>query len=490
MDFKTIILMMLPILVSACAADTESGSKKLPREQVAVFTSTDIKLQKSYEWARKTALSYTHDGADPVGLWYDAAYPNRESFCMRNVAHQSVGAQILGLTPHNKNMFSRLVENISEGKDWCGYWEINRYNKPTPADYSNDREFWYNLGANFDVLQACLKMYRWTGDEDYVSDRRFADYYGKSINEYVKRWCLSPEDIMSRSPYMNYCRNFDLNNKFHTCRGIPSYEEEIPDIAVGVDLIAALYAGFKSAGEFAGATGNDSIAGHTENLAAGYRQLLEEKWWDAGKSCYHSHMLSDGKMESGNVYPYVLWFGATDDERRQKQILSDIRDREWTVEYLTYFPALFYHHGYISEAYDYLTILPTNSSSHYPEVSFGIIEGCVCGAMGFNPDYKSRRVATAHKCLDDSTISEIRNVRVFDGYMSVLHSGIESTELSNDTSVDVEWEAAFKGDYAYIESGGSLYPAETHTDLKGNVFSKALIPVAANAKVRAEVVRI
>ena len=103
--------------------------------------------------------------------------------------------------------------------------------------------------------------------------------------------------------------------------------------------------------------------------------------------------------------------------------------------------------------------------------------------MGFNPDYKSRRVATAHKCLDDSTISEIRNVRVFDGYMSVLHSGIESTELSNDTSVDVEWEAAFKGDYAYIESGGSLYPAETHTDLKGNVFSKALIPVAANAKV-------
>lgn len=103
------------------------------------------------------ALSYVHDGSDPVGYWYEAALPQREAFCMRDVSHQSVGAQILGLAEHNKNMFGKFAKNISESKDWCTYWEINRYDKPAPADYANDKEFWYNLNANFDVIQACWK---------------------------------------------------------------------------------------------------------------------------------------------------------------------------------------------------------------------------------------------------------------------------------------------------------------------------------------------
>lgn len=43
-------------------------------------------------------LSYAHDGTDSVGYWYEAALPQRETFCMRDVSHQSVGAQILGLS--------------------------------------------------------------------------------------------------------------------------------------------------------------------------------------------------------------------------------------------------------------------------------------------------------------------------------------------------------------------------------------------------------
>jgi hypothetical protein len=70
-------------------------------------------------------------------------------------------------------MLYRFAENITEGKDWCTFWEINRYNQPVEEDYQSDDKFWYNLPANFDVLDCCLRQYLWTGDEDYIKDPSF-----------------------------------------------------------------------------------------------------------------------------------------------------------------------------------------------------------------------------------------------------------------------------------------------------------------------------
>lgn len=54
------------------------------------------------------------------------------------------------------------------------------------------------------------------------------------MNEYISRWKLQPEDIMSRSRYMNLPENFDLNNNFHTCRGLSSYVENFRRLTMGV----------------------------------------------------------------------------------------------------------------------------------------------------------------------------------------------------------------------------------------------------------------
>lgn len=175
-------ILLCGLVAGGCTGTTVNEcSNTLSNEEVAVFTSSDKVLQKAYEWAKKTALSYSHSDLDPVGFWYEAALPKREAFCMRNVSHQSVGAQILGLQPHNKNMFSLFAKNISEAKDWCSYWEINRYNVPVPADYLNDKEFWYNLNANPDMLQACMKMYDWTGDDDYISSPTFTNFIREAL---------------------------------------------------------------------------------------------------------------------------------------------------------------------------------------------------------------------------------------------------------------------------------------------------------------------
>jgi hypothetical protein len=123
------------------------------------------------------ALHYKGKPGDPVGPWYESALSPRYAFCMRDVAHQSIPAEVLGMSAANKNMFTLFAKNISASKDWCTYWEINKWGKPAPADYRNDTAFWYNLPANFDILNACWNLYLWTGDKDYISDPAFENFF-------------------------------------------------------------------------------------------------------------------------------------------------------------------------------------------------------------------------------------------------------------------------------------------------------------------------
>lgn len=142
MKRSILLYLSFPLLLASCGNNVSKEGRIVRTEEIAVFSSTDSCLQKTFDWAKKQALGYAHDSDDPVGPWYEAALPNREAFCMRDVAHQTVGAHILGLARHNKNMMRKFVCNISESRDYCSYWEINRYDKPAPADYTSDSEFW------------------------------------------------------------------------------------------------------------------------------------------------------------------------------------------------------------------------------------------------------------------------------------------------------------------------------------------------------------
>src|SRR5260370_13899534 len=144
---------------------------------------------------------------------------------MRDVCHQATGAHALGLALHNRNMLRRFAENISDSKDWCSYWEINRYNRPAPVDYTNDAEFWYNLPANFDVLDCCYRMYLWTGNVAYINDAVFLNFYDRTVHDYVDRWDLGLGRVMKRQRRMNVGEAFDAKRRFQNARGIPGYDE-------------------------------------------------------------------------------------------------------------------------------------------------------------------------------------------------------------------------------------------------------------------------
>jgi len=473
------------LMAGGCSNDSNVVTARYVNpDEIAVFTSTDKNLEKAFEWARKTALSYSYSGVDPVGDWYVASLPIREAFCMRDISHQAIGAQILGLTGHNKNMFSHIVDNIADSRDWCSFWEINRYGKPVPADYSNDREFWYNLTANPDVIQACMNMYDWTGDKDYVSDPKFTNFYDHTVRDYVMRWDLTPDKIMERRPYVNTPENFDHDNKFHICRGIPSYNENLSGLAVGVDLVASLYGGYEAYSRISIQQGDHTGCKIAHDTAAKYRELLESQWWNTSESRYYSGLMQDGSFVNSEGSLYILWFGASENTERIRHTIADIISSEWDIQYSSYFPEIFYRHGYCNEGYDYLMHLPAMSMAEYPEVAFSFISGCVCGAMGFSPSYSDKSVETLCR-LNPHEEYRISNIAVYDGYMSVSHFGRTMTEISNDTSVDITWTASFMGDYNWIDTGTKRYSTIKHHDCKGNMISSAKIKLAANSSLKA-----
>ena len=86
-------------------------------------------------------------------------------------------------------MLRRFSGEIGEARDWCSLWEIDRHGRPAHADFRSDDDFWYNLPANFDVLDASYRMYVWSGDSACTAtDPMLLGDDDRTVTDYVARW--------------------------------------------------------------------------------------------------------------------------------------------------------------------------------------------------------------------------------------------------------------------------------------------------------------
>ena len=141
---------------------------------------------------------------------------------MRDVSHQTEGAAALGLYAANRNMLGLFAQSAAKERDWAAYWEIDGNGHPSPADYLSDNDFWFNLPANFDVLDATVRMWRWTGDDTYRNDPTFQRFFRITMGDYIKAWQLTPDTILKRPRIANQRQ---AEGRFVHSRGIPSYTE-------------------------------------------------------------------------------------------------------------------------------------------------------------------------------------------------------------------------------------------------------------------------
>ena len=439
------------------------------------FRSSDKKLESTFGWAKEMALSYAHHEGDAVGPWYEAALPGRDAFCMRDASHQSIPAEMLGLSRHNFNMMKRFAMYMDAGRDYCTFWEINKMGKACPNDYKDDTNFWYNLNGNFDVLYACWRLYEWTGDKRYLKDQELAKFYKTSVNEYAERWQLGPNQILARP--LNLNNKPETTGRYRFTRGLPSYVENRAGLNASSDLVATAYAGYKAYADMMKAVGQEKDGKAYRNTAEKYRALLENEWWNEADNTYYALHSAKGEFIKRGEQTYILWFGiAQNKERISKTAKQMMASKQWNAENISYFPTLWCRYGYADEAYKVLTAVPSMHRKEYPEVSYGMIEGIVSGTMGIMPSASENRVTTLPQLPAGDEWAELKNLKMLGGSVDVKHEGNKKSSFTNHTESILEWKAAFHGEEG-IRVAGKKKRHKTDTDVMGKSVSYVIVKV-------------
>ena len=487
--------------------NSSAGMEKspIPPQSEIVFQSSNAELNKAFEWAKQQALAYVFEG-DPVGPWYEAALPGREAFCMRDVSHQSMGAHVLGLARHTRNMLMKFAENISESKDWCSYWEINRYDLPAPVDYVDDVQFWYNLPANFDVLDCCYRMYLWSGDRTYIEHPAFLNFYERTVNDYVERWDLGLDRIMTRQRIMNTRGRPDPNNRFQTNRGIPSYDEGGTDFTVALDQLAIQYAGYLAYARIQQHRGESEEADKFVAIAEDLKSLLNDKWWDGENKRYYSHSDTEYRLVQRGYSRAVPYYGAFDDGTKTNAVLDGLvgtlneTPPPMNVEGRSHLPQIFYRYGRPESAYEVLLSLTRDERREYPEVSFTVVGSFVTGLMGIEIEARpptealvwghhvDQFVTTLPQLTEKTEWAELEHVSVRSNDISVRHEGTNKTTLTNNRGPSFLWKARFSGSYeTLLVNGKSVKATEDELFSGGPKISWVRVTMGAGEAMTVEI---
>lgn len=439
--------------------------------------SSSTQLVDVFHWARSQAMAYAFDEGDAVGPWYEAVEPGREGFCIRDTCHQAMGAHALGLARFNLNMLRRFAENISDSKDWCSYWEIDRYNRPAPVDYENDASFWYNLPSNFDLLDCCFRMYVWSGDLAYIEDPVFLNFYDRTVNDYVERWGLDLDHIMSRPRLLNQRGIFDPHTKFLPNRGVPGYNEGDHNYVVGFDVVATQRAAYLAYAHIQQARQNAQLAEEYLKKAADVGNMMKTAWWNKTGQCFYSREGEDHQMES---------CGARHADPEQ--------GIEWRTDVVALDSSSFGMAEDRDAAMARLLDL-SHARLEYPEVSFSRVGDIVTDAMGIRLEYSSPLLSAVAGDWVEVTIrtltglgsgiewAEIRNLPIRACAVSIRHDGSGKTTFTNQRGPALIWRAMFDGQHATLLVNGREVKATAQTDETGRAVSWARVTVGAGGVV-------
>ena len=442
-----ILLLLCPAALYPQEANESGG---------AVFRSSDSALTKGFAWAKKQAFAYVRRSGDKVGPWYEAALPKRDAFCMRDVAHQLLGADVLGLADINKNLLGKFAASVSEARDWCGYWEIDKDDRPAPVDYKNDRDFWYNLPASFDILNACYRQYLWSGDTAYLRDPVFLNYYKRTVDDYVRRWDRNGDGLMEGSPDST------------SSRGLGSYDEEKTG-RIGSDLVAGEFLGYSNYAAILSLLHRDSAAREYRAKAASLAELFNGGWWDSAGRCYHHYLRYDGSwLRDDQMQVFLLRWGIVPKDRIQP-VLRSLAVDGIGVEVFSYIPEELYRYGDPRDAEHALKRLVSADLKRreYPEVSYAAIGTYARGLMGIEADAPTSTIRTLSGLTENGAWAELDGIPVFENRIRIRHDGTTGSTLENISGKDITWEACFYSATPTLKVNGTIRKGQIGTDAIG-----------------------
>lgn len=404
----------------------------------ASFHGSDRALNRGFDWAVRQALAYVVDDA-PIGPCYEAALPSRQAFCMRDVSHQAMGAQVLGRGDCNSTMLQAFARGINETRDFCSFWEICFDGTPCPVDYTNDKDFWYNLPANFDVMDACWRMFNWTGDGKYLFTPDMENFHNTSLHDYIRRWDRDRDGIPDR-------RVSDGR------RGIASYDESDirQDYTVAADLIATLYAAYRARAEALSLKGEAEASGIMTRKAEELQALFNEQWWNSESNCFESLRFGDSRYGGAQEFPNPmapLYYGIISSKEKQQGQLAVMKRLAYSsqIEGLSHVPEILWRYQEDEAAQEHWLRLtsPDCPRREYPEASFCAVGAIAGGYMGILPSAPERSLRTRSAILGDGWAS-LDYVPLWGGYIHLLHEGRRASTIENFTGGPLTWTCVFE----------------------------------------------
>jgi hypothetical protein len=472
----------LTVVLLSCSS---LAAAQQPTSSPLGFTSTNESLQQSFEWAKKQALTYSRSGAGSIGPWYEAALPGRNAFCMRDVSHQTEGAAALGLYAANRNMLFRFAQSTAKVWDWAAYWEIDGNGRPSPADYLSDTDFWFNLPANFDVLDATVRMWRWTGDDTYRDDPAFRRFFRITMGEYIRAWQLTPKTILRRPRIAN---QRETDGRFVHSRGIPSYTEGSNDFIFGADLLASEYRAIRSFQEIAANENDRKLAQEMQPTANAVQTLLERVAWSKTQQHYLGIIHQD-LTGTGSGDAFVLYFGAAKNPEHIRDALDYLASPQYwqhvNIEEESYVALTLFRYGRDEAAYQVLADIsgPQKARREYPEVSYSVIEAITSGVMGLEPAHHGDAfdVITLSRLPSDRDRATLSAVSIRKNKLDITHTGTSSTRIKNVSGPAIRWRAAFPGAVPRLLVDGTAVAASRSTIPGGAVISWADVTVPSGA---------
>jgi hypothetical protein len=394
------------------------------------FSSSLEDLELGFRWAKEIALGTVHTGEPGAIPSYHAGLLDRPMFYSRDVAHQALGAHLLGLDQENFTMLRHFAASATAARKYYPLWAFTFDGEPAAIDYRSDTDFVRETPAPFEIAQKALDLYRWTGEDRYLVDADLQAYYRHLTEEFVELHDIQGIGLAGEAECV------DIFN------GSPTYNEHagLPDLQIAADGVASQWAAMKT---IADVLRSERAAAEADRILS----LFESSWWDDAEGNYIVGLTSNdritGLASEASWFPMVKQMPLKQERvhRHLTKLAAWVREHPpHFLESTSYLPEAFFAYGFDADALHWVRRL-IDSRWEYPEIPFTIVSNLVAGLTGL--DISTDGTISTRSHLPPGEWAEVRNVPVGDAVLTIRHEGRDHTELTASTRV--HWEAQFEG---------------------------------------------
>jgi hypothetical protein len=408
------------------------------------FLSSSPSLNEGFEWAVKRSLEWVRtDPAELPSYW--AGLTDRPLFYSRDIAHQLLGAHLLGLDEQNLAMMRTFAASATPARRYYPLWSFTFTGQPGAIDYNSDEHFVREIPAVYELVEKALEQYLWSGDRRWIQDPDLARFRRTTVREFT-----AEHDVLG----LGLAGETGTGDLF---RGLASYNEQHrgDHPLIAADGVATQWAALEAISTIfgpavvAGVAEDDSLVAEARAAADRIAHMFAREWWSENDNRFASGRTAD-QYDTGLAWEpswYPALKGLLPSGPRAEAHLQFLAEQlratpPVNIEGATYLPEVFsaYHHD--AEAMHWIEYLIA-SRADYPEVPFTVVSHLTVGLAGLRPTGQDAIETDSH-LPSDQDWATAENVPVGPQRIDIHTRGRQETRIAlRKGPHPLRWRARF-----------------------------------------------